>query len=170
MNPAELTESLLARLRGIAVLQHVSADHAAVLAARMTPRRIGLGGTLASEGESGGEMFVLVEGALRLTRRAPNQEDFTVAVLDGRDTPCAGEFALLRDERRADTILAASASVVLVLKREDFERFGDEYPEAGLRITRNISRRAAEQLGRAHEDCALLFEALMNEVRSKSEE
>jgi CRP-like cAMP-binding protein len=168
MNPAELTEHLLDRLRGIPALEGVPAGQVAALAERMTSRRLSPGEILAVEGTSGNALFVLLQGEVQVSRRTLDGDAYTVATLDGQNIPSFGEFALLADARHEASIEALGECGVLALGRADFERFGEEHPEAGLRITRNLARRMSAELGKVRADAALLFETLVNEVRSKT--
>jgi CRP-like cAMP-binding protein len=90
-----------------------------------------------------------------------------VAVLHAEDNASFGELALLDDDRRSATIMARKDCEVLALKREDFERFGDARPDIALIITRGLARLVTRNLRNSNEDVVLLFNALVNEVRSQ---
>jgi len=161
-------DNLVEKLRGIPALEGVPADQVSALAGLMTPRRLRSGEVLAAEWSSGNTLFVLLAGEVRLSRRTLDGDPYTVAELNGRDTPCFGEFALLAEARHGASIEALLECELIALGRVAFERFGEQYPQAGLRITRNLARRAVGELGKVQDDAALLFEALVNEVRAKT--
>jgi CRP/FNR family cyclic AMP-dependent transcriptional regulator len=160
--------NLLQRLRSVPILAVLADAELAALTALMTQRRANAGETLVAEGEVGDEMLILLQGQVRLTKRTLDDESYTVALHDEGETPIFGEQALLDSDRRAATIEATRACELLVLTRERFERFGDEHPRAGLLLMRQLGRRVSDHLRRANEDTVLLFQALVNEVRSRT--
>ncbi|MEE8436639.1 MAG: hypothetical protein V3S64_17765 [bacterium] len=54
-----------------------------------------------------------------------------------------------------------------MLKRAEFERFGNEYPDEGIGIIRYLARKMSQELRQSNENSILLFEALVDEVRAK---
>ena len=169
MSRSKVSAKLLKRLRTIPIFEHVQGDELSDVAALMTQRSVPSGYTLVTEGEAGDEMFILLEGRVRISKMTLDQDRYTVAVLDSETTPFFGELALLDQDRRSATIETVEDSELLVLSREDFDRFGDEHPRVGLAIVRALARRVSEHLRHANEDALLLFEALVGEVRSKAE-
>jgi CRP/FNR family transcriptional regulator, cyclic AMP receptor protein len=168
MSASEPTEDIVARLRAVPVFQTLSAEQLASLAAQMATHRLRAGETLVAEGETGDEMFVLLRGRVRIAKRTLDDEQYTVAELGEQDRPFFGELALLDADRRSATIVAVQDSDLLALTRESYERFGNEHPQAGLAMARELAKLVSGHLRRANEDALLLFEALVNEVRSKT--
>jgi len=83
------------------------------LASRMEERKVKAGETLVTQGESGDEFFLIVEGEFdarvdgKSVRKMGPGESF-------------GEIAMLRDTERTATVEASSDGVVMVLGRESF--------------------------------------------------
>ena len=83
------------------------------LASRMEERRVKAGETLVTQGESGDEFFLIVEGEFdarvdgKSVRKMGPGESF-------------GEIAMLRDTERTATVEASSDGVVMVLGRDSF--------------------------------------------------
>jgi CRP-like cAMP-binding protein len=168
MSEPAISETILARLQSLPIFRTLSAEQTAAIAALMSHRKAQTGETLVAEGENGDEMFILLRGQVRITKRTLDDERYVVAERDEHDTPCFGELALLDEDRRSATIEVTQESELLVLRRAQFERFGLEQPGAGLLVTRELARRVCGYLRRSNRDTLLLFEALVNEVRSKT--
>ena len=161
--------SVLDTLRAIPFFAPVHEDEEALmaLATRMTLRRVTAGAEVVKEGEHGDELFILFRGEVAVFRRTLDDEEYTVALLGAHDQAFFGELALLDQEKRSATIRATQDSEMLVLKRGEFESLGNEFPDAGLAITRSLSRILSGRLRQANDDVILLFEALVKEIRGE---
>ncbi len=120
------------------------------------------GQVVVQEGSEGDTMFVIKSGRVRVDKKTPYQDTYTVRFLKAGDF--FGEVALLNRDRRSATCTAESDSEFLVLSRERFLAFGDRHPAAGLAITRKIASDLAHRLLQANEDIITLFQALVEEV------
>ncbi|MDH5753085.1 MAG: cyclic nucleotide-binding domain-containing protein, partial [Deltaproteobacteria bacterium] len=78
-----------------------------------------------------------------------------------------GELALLDEDKRSATIRTATDTEMLVLTRADFIRMGNDYPEIGLLVTRSLASIICKRFRSTNNDVILLFEALVNEIRSE---
>lgn len=116
----EMTEKALAGgvgrldlVRRVPIFAPLSDEIQENLASRMEERRVEAGETLVTQGESGDEFFLIVEG------------DFDAKV-DGKSVRSMGpgesfgEIAMLRDTERTATVEATSDGIVMVLGRESF--------------------------------------------------
>jgi CRP/FNR family cyclic AMP-dependent transcriptional regulator len=118
------------------------------------------------EGSNGDSLYIMWKGRVRIEKRTPAQDAYTVTILDG----CGdffGELALIDQELRSATIVAESASSFLVMRRERFVDFGNRHPQAGLIVTRRIAEQLGVRLRRAAEDRATLFTALVHEIEQR---
>lgn len=120
------------------------------------------GEIVVGEGSEGDTMYVIKSGRVRVEKKTPYQDTYTVTFLKAGDF--FGEVALLNRDRRSATCIAESESEFLVLSRERFLAFGDKHPTAGLAITRKIASDLAYRLLQANEDLITLFQALVEEV------
>ena len=93
------------------------------------------------------------------------KEAFPVALLDAGNHPFFGEAALLQNDVRSATIRCETDCRCLMLKRADFERFCQTYPQWALPIIRKIGCVILERLHLANNDIVLLYNALVNEVK-----
>jgi CRP/FNR family transcriptional regulator, cyclic AMP receptor protein len=132
------------------------------LAAICEMHRARAGEVVVTEGSEGDTMYVIKEGRVRVEKRTPYKDTYTVSFLSAGDF--FGEAALLNRDRRSATCLAETDGELLVIGRPRFLEFGDRHPAAGLLITRKIAGHLAHRLLSANEDIVTLFSALVEEV------
>ena len=71
------------------------------------------------EGEKGDKFYLILEGAIRISRFVPGMGEEALAVL--REGAYFGEMSLIDDDPRSATALAHEKSRVFVVKRRDLE-------------------------------------------------
>jgi CRP/FNR family cyclic AMP-dependent transcriptional regulator len=120
-----------------------------------------------SEGTSGDVMYLIRSGRVRVEKRTPYNDTYTVTFFGQDAGDFFGELALLDREQRSASVVAETQCELLVIDRRSFVAFGDRYPGAGLVITRRIARNLADRLRRANEDTVTLFTALVHELEEK---
>ena len=162
-----MNETMLDKLCAIPIFGAVPKEKMKLLAERMGHRKFKADSVLITEGEVGDSMCILLAGEVRVSKSTLDDEQYTIAIVTEDEHPFFGELAMLDEARRSATITATKSGELLVLERADFERFGNEHPEAALEIMRHLARRVSGELRRAHENAIKLFEALEEEVRSK---
>lgn len=143
-------------------------DDLALLAAVMTTRTVRSGSLVVEEGQIGEELFILQRGEVEITKTTLQDEQYTVAVLGDEAHPFFGELALVDADKRSATIRALKPCEVLVLKRKDFEKLGNDHPHLGLSIMRNLAKIISRRFRDTNDDVVLLFEALVKEVSQKT--
>ena len=122
------------------------------------------GRAIVEEGSLGESMFVLMRGRVRVEKRTPADDRYTVTFLSHDKGDFFGELGLLDSDRRSATVTAESDCEVIVIERDRFLQFGDANPTAGLSVTRRIASNLATRLRRANDDVITLFAALVHEV------
>lgn len=99
------------------------------------------------EGETGDEMFVLLEGEISVRKRAEGGEEVPIA--RGGPGQVFGEMALITHAPRSATVTAETPAKLLVLKWDDIQRLSRFYPRISSRLFQNLaailSRRLARQ-------------------------
>ena len=111
-------------------------------------RRHSAGALIFSEGDPGGQFFVLASGRLRAYRTLPGGHEITVFVL--HPGASFGFLSLLDGGPFPVSVAAMDASVSLVLERAAFQRFLRKEPEFGLRLLAHLASRlrgCLDQLG-----------------------
>lgn len=92
------------------------------------------GRTLMRQGERGDELFVVIEGSLRVER------DGEVIAHRGAGE-FLGEIALVDEGPRSATVVAEGAARLLVVGHRAFHTLMDEFPQIQLVVLRELARR-----------------------------
>ncbi len=125
------------------------------------------GRAIVEEDSLGESMFVLMRGRVRVEKRTPADDRYTVTFLSHEKGDFFGELGLLDSDRRSATVTAETDCEVIVIERDRFLQFGDANPVAGLSVTRRIASNLASRLRRANDDVITLFAALVHEVEER---
>jgi CRP-like cAMP-binding protein len=105
-----------------------------LVARRAEDVRVGSGKTIISEGETGHEFFVILEGTARVSRRGRK-----VATLWSGDA--FGELALLEKAPRNSTIVAETDMELVVLGQREFAGIIDEVPGFAHKLLAGLAHR-----------------------------
>jgi CRP/FNR family cyclic AMP-dependent transcriptional regulator len=168
MNP-EMLDSTIARLRHISLFSSLGDDLEALqriaeLFDIISHRK---GETVINEGsEDGNKLFILKSGTVQICKKTMDGDPYTVLEIDADSHAFFGEVALLDPDKRSATARCKTDCAFYVLDRERFIQFGDEFPRAGLLITRELSRIVCQRLRKANTDMIILFDALVGEVEA----
>ena len=123
------------------------------------------GSTIINEGEQGDELYIILEGEIDIIKRTMQNEKYVVTTLNAnKGGVYVGELALIDNDKRSATVEAKTNCECLVLNRDNFIKFGDEYPEIGLNITRAIATQLSQKLRKTGTDVITLFSALVEEI------
>ncbi len=116
------------------------------LAGVAVPRRFGKGALLFSEGDPGGSLLVVTEGAICIFRSSLSGERAVLTVL--RPLDVLGEMALLDGAPRSASAEAIAPTTVLALRRESFLNLLHSQPSLVEPLVRHLGamiRRLSEQ-------------------------
>jgi CRP/FNR family transcriptional regulator, cyclic AMP receptor protein len=108
-----------------------------LVARRAEDVRVPAGKTLISEGETGHEFFVILEGTARVSRHGRK-----IAVLGPGDA--FGELALLEKAPRNSTIVAETDMELVVLGQREFAGIVDEVPGFARKMLAGMAKRLRE--------------------------
>lgn len=97
------------------------------------------GARVVREGEEGGKFYIIVRGRFEVLKRAPDDEERRVAVL--QDGDYFGEVALLRNIPRTATVRATGAAVLLSVRMESFHRITADHPSVREALERALANR-----------------------------
>jgi len=106
------------------------------------------GGVLFREGDEGDRLYVIVAGAVKLGRRAPDGRENLLAVLGPAEM--LGELSLFDPGPRTATATAVTPVVLAGLGPEELERWLDGRPE----VARHLLRALAQRLRRTNDSVA----------------
>jgi CRP-like cAMP-binding protein len=130
----------------------------------LKPRAFPPNTVIFNEGDEGHELYILHRGRVRINKKTPHGDDYTVVLLDEGQDAFFGEAGLLEAEKRSATVLAETEVECFVMSRDDFVRLGDEHTRIGLLITRAIAVILSQRLRKANHDLVTLLTALVAEV------
>jgi len=123
------------------------------------------GSTIINEGEHGDELFIMLNGEIDIIKRTMQNQKYVVTSLNANKGGLyVGELALIDNDKRSATVEAKTDCECLVLNRDNFIKFGDQYPEVGLSITRIIAAQLSQKLRKTGADVITLFSALVEEI------
>jgi CRP-like cAMP-binding protein len=109
-----------ASLRACPLFQTLSSDQLGRVSSISTRRELPGGASVFTEGSHGDEMFVVLSGRVRISKRLPGVGEEALAILE----PGAyfGEMAMIDDSPRSADALAHTSCVLAVVKREELEQ------------------------------------------------
>jgi CRP-like cAMP-binding protein len=111
----------------------------------MRERTVAKGTTIFNQHDSGGGLYLILAGAVKIWRTARDGRDVTVAVLN--EGNFFGEMSLLYGQPRSASATAIQAARLLVLDREHFQRQVLAQPHIVAKLLGELSKRlrAADQ-------------------------
>ena len=117
------------------------------------------------EGQTGAEMFFLVEGEASVYKSTAEGDQYRVAILHGSQGVFFGESGLLDSDARSATITADTECHCLVLDRAAFDSFCRSNPQWGMPVVLRIARAVMGRLRKTNNDLMLVYNALVTEIR-----
>jgi len=114
--PPEKAASLLARIHLFSGLQP---SYLRRIAALGTEEQHGVGHLVFSEGTPGDKFYIILEGAIRISRQVPGMGEEALAILRAGDY--FGEMALVDDFPRSADARVHEGARLFVIRKEDME-------------------------------------------------
>lgn len=110
--------------------------------------RVAAGGVIFREGDSGVELFVVLEGGVHvmINTRRPDGSVSLSTINSLYNGQCFGETALLSRAPRSATVVAAEPTTLLVLREPDFRALCANDPAIGYRVMQNLAQDLAYKL------------------------
>lgn len=116
------------------------------------------GATIVTEGEVAQGLYIVVSGAVRMTRGK-------TTLLDVRPGGYFGELALARQPAKLATVRAMSATRVFVLTRDRFHELLRQKPELGARVAVALLEAVGERLRDMTDRISAVERAVRGELR-----
>jgi predicted RND superfamily exporter protein len=114
-------------------------------------RRFPPGAQIVRQGERGGEMFVILEGATDVLVGSGSERR---RVAEFKRGDVFGEMALVRDEERSADVVARSQVEVLAVDERFLQRIQRRYPRIAARVFLNLTRILSDRLERMNQRLA----------------
>ena len=125
-------------LRQIPLFESMEDADLAELGVKLTSRSFAEGDVIFAQGDEGDAMYVIEEGAVDIVAGSPSQRVTLASLFNGQ---YFGELSLLDGAPRSAAAVAARATLVLALDRDDFVDFVKRRPEAALSIMHELGER-----------------------------
>ncbi|MFT5561469.1 MAG: CRP-like cAMP-binding protein [Candidatus Azotimanducaceae bacterium] len=126
-----MAQSIQALFPQLEVFNFLLPEDYEVIEPYMFRYRYEAGSHVFKEGAHGGYMFFIVEGEAEVSQLVKDSKVVVAKLGPGRSL---GEMSLLDGKARSATVKAISNLVLIVLKREDFNRLLDEHPQTASRV------------------------------------
>jgi CRP-like cAMP-binding protein len=111
------------------------------------------GEVLVSQGDTSGDLFSVVHGRVKIASVAGSGEEILLSVLGPGDV--FGEIALLDDEPRSATVVAAEPCRLLVVPRVAFRALLSQMPILALRLLALMARQVRRLSSRTEDSASL---------------
>ncbi len=155
------------RLRAFPLLSGISDEDLRILAGLLKERRTSAGENIITEGESGDEVYVLLEGMVDIIKTTIFGDRFVVATLDANAHCVFGEMAMIDSDKRSATVRAKTDCVTFSVTRKDFDRFCEEHPRSGVELLRMISINLVRNIRLENNNLRLVYQALIEEIETE---
>jgi CRP-like cAMP-binding protein len=133
----------VAQLREVGLFGALSDEVLEHLSSSLRTRRVPPGDLIFKEGDSGREMYVLLDGEMEILKRSRRGRDQRVAILGPSD--CFGEMSIVDMQPRSASVRALAPSRILRISAEDMDALYrhdlKSYTLIVLNIARDLSRR-----------------------------
>jgi CRP-like cAMP-binding protein len=107
-------------LRACALFQSLPADRLRRVAEIATHRDLPAGAIVFREGEAGDEMFVVIAGKVRISKRVPGVGEEALGILEPGTH--FGEMAMIDESPRSADAVAHTACALAVIRREQLDQ------------------------------------------------
>jgi CRP/FNR family cyclic AMP-dependent transcriptional regulator len=169
-NQPDSVDVILEKLKQVSFFSMLENDIEIInrIASMCSRRMYRKGKYIIREGDYGDELFIILNGEIDIVKNTMQNEQYTVTTLNAdMGSINVGEIALIDNDRRSASVMANTDCECLVITRDDFIKFGDENPTAGLAITRSIASQLCANLRKSNSDIITLFSALVEEISAK---
>ncbi len=137
--PEETTMERLLALRQVDLLAQLSLEQLEAVAQLTEEGEYLAGEQIVREGEPGDRLYLLLEGSVRVVKGYATPQELELRTLEAVDY--FGEMAVLADEPRSATIVAASPARLLSLDGESLRELIREHPDISFSIFRVLTSR-----------------------------
>ena len=156
----------VAQLREIGLFGGLQDPVLEQLTCTLALRELGTGETVFEEGESGREMFVVLEGQIEVLKRSKRSHQARVALLGPGDW--FGEMSLLDIMPRSATVRVVAAARLLRISAHDLDGLYRRDVKSYSLLVLNIAREMSRRLRVADEILADLASSMDDYTRTRS--
>ena len=106
--------------------------------------RVIVGDAVCREGDSSDFVCFVVRGQLNIVKRNAEGQDIILAHLRAGDS--MGEMALIDQQPRSASVIAAEDSALIVLTRKGFDHLRKRAPDTAVKVLENMARLLSNNL------------------------
>ncbi|MEW5801154.1 MAG: cyclic nucleotide-binding domain-containing protein [bacterium] len=132
------------QLKEIKLFKDLSISELERIAEIARPQKFKVGETIIRENEIGKELYVVVDGSVRISKLVSTGEKMTFTTL--KKGSFFGELSLLTQKVHSATAEAVEDTQLMVISKIDFDRFIEAAPLAGFKISKVIICEISELL------------------------
>ncbi len=92
-----------------------------------------------SENESGSDLYIIIEGKVKISRRSSDSKEVILSILG--DSDFFGEMSVIDGLSRSANVVAMEDSVILIIQRSEFLELLHTYPEVGIALLQELTQR-----------------------------
>ena len=153
-------------LEKVDLFAHLPAAAFDSLCGTLKRRKFAKNTVIVTEGESCHNFYIVESGTLKVFVSSPDGKEAILNIHKVGDY--FGELALIDGQPRSASVITQTESVLLVISRQDFLQFLQDYPEVGLDLMKALVQRIRE-LTHSVRDLALLdvYGRLVNLLESR---
>jgi hypothetical protein len=140
--PSQVNPNLVERvqsIRSIPIFGNFRVQELIAIAIKTIAKRLAKGEIAVREGDPGDALYLVLHGELAVIKGMGTGQEIILGRI-GKDG-FFGEMALIDSEPRSATVMAESATVLLVFGAEDFIKLIKEYPIMPLNISKLFAQR-----------------------------
>ena len=153
-------------LRAFPLLAKIKDDDITILADLLEVHKTQAGENIITEGDTGSEMYILIDGVVDIIKTTVFGDKFVVATLDAAKHCVFGEMAMVDNDKRSATVKAKTACTTLSIDHLSFEKFCDEHPESGVELLRLISINLVRNIRTENNNLRMVYQALIEEIET----
>ena len=144
-----MEESLTLLLADIPLFSDLDYEETDTIQKLLDLRSIKPGALIYAQGEHADSMCSVISGELEVVKEMKDGTERVLTLLTKGDS--VGEMAIIDGLTRSASIRAKSASRILILKRDDFNKLIRNHPQVSIKILKQIARRLSMNLRKTSE-------------------
>ncbi|MCR5461223.1 MAG: cyclic nucleotide-binding domain-containing protein [Acetatifactor sp.] len=153
-------------LRAFPLLAKIQDKDLQILAGLLKVQKTQAGEDVITEGDTGSEMYILIEGTVDVIKTTIFGDKFVVATLDAGMHAVFGEMAMVDNDKRSATVKAKTACTTLSIDHKSFDKFCDEHPQSGVELLRLISINLVRNIRTENDNLKMVYQALIEEIET----
>jgi CRP/FNR family transcriptional regulator, cyclic AMP receptor protein len=136
-------------LRKVPLFAQMNLEQLAAIDQRLEEVQYLAGEAVFHEGDLGAELYILLDGSVRVVKGAGSPQELLLTRLEGVNY--FGDMSILDDEPRSASVIVERNSRLLVLKGEQLKDLVEQMPEMAFEIIKVLTARIRQSDDRLHQ-------------------